>query len=95
MKNFILVWFFLSSISVDSQNTVECKGKISDLETGEPVIGALVTVKPLNTGTTTDAEGRYSIVLPSGNYSLQIGFLGYRTASLAISLKKNSNYNVS
>ena len=95
MKNFILVWFFLSSISVDSQNTVECKGKISDLETGEPVIGALVTVKPLNTGTTTDAEGRYSIVLPSGNYSLQIGFLGYRTATLAISLKKNSNYNVS
>ncbi|MFZ9450743.1 MAG: carboxypeptidase-like regulatory domain-containing protein, partial [Bacteroidia bacterium] len=38
---------------------VLCRGKITDFETGEPLIGALISIRERSLGVTTDAEGRY------------------------------------
>ncbi len=39
--------------------------------------GATVQVKGTNTGTTTDVDGKYSIVVPEGNDELIFRFIGY------------------
>ena len=41
--------------------------------------GATVQVKGTNTGTTTDIEGKYSIVVPEGSDVLTFRFVGYNT----------------
>lgn len=52
-------------------------GKITDAETGEPLIGTNVVVKGTNKGVVTDINGNYSIELPEGNKSLVFSFIGY------------------
>ena len=46
---------------------------------GMPVIGAGVTIEGTKKGTVTDAEGRYSIEVASGNCALEFSCLGYQT----------------
>lgn len=46
--------------------------------------GATVQVKGTNTGTTTDLEGKYSIVVPEGSETLVFRFVGYTTKEEAI-----------
>ena len=46
---------------------------------GVPVIGAGVTIEGTKKGTVTDAEGRYSIEVASGNCALEFSCLGYQT----------------
>lgn len=53
------------------------KGCIKD-ENGDPIIGASILVKGTTTGTITDADGRYSLDVPSGS-TIQISYLGYQT----------------
>lgn len=54
------------------------KGTILDVETKEPLIGALVHIKELNLSTTTNLEGVFIFTnIPSGNYTVQCKFLGY------------------
>ena len=46
--------------------------------------GATVQVKGTNTGTTTDLEGRYSIVVPDGSDTLVFRFIGYETQEVQV-----------
>lgn len=46
-------------------------------ETGEPLIGVSVTVPGSNVGVTTDFDGNYSIVLPTGVTQLKFSYIGY------------------
>ena len=49
---------------------------------GMPVIGAGVTIEGTKKGTVTDAEGRYSIEVASGNCTLEFSCLGYQTVRI-------------
>src|SRR4030095_13209496 len=57
-------------------------GKVAD-ESG-PIAGASVTVKNSTVGTTTDANGDFSLSVPSSAKSLVISFLGYETREINI-----------
>ncbi|MCY7410074.1 MAG: carboxypeptidase-like regulatory domain-containing protein, partial [Chitinophagales bacterium] len=54
-------------------------GKITDAQNNEPLIGANVVVKGTNNGTTTDEDGKFTLVL--GNQkpplTLSISYLGF------------------
>jgi Ca-activated chloride channel family protein len=64
-------------------------GTITEDETGEPVFGAAVIVKELNTGTISDLDGKYSLTLPSGSYTLVFQHVGYETRTFsAIKIKE-------
>ncbi|MBU8932946.1 MAG: TonB-dependent receptor [candidate division Zixibacteria bacterium] len=53
-------------------------GQVLDVTTGEPVVGAIVTVVGTNLGTLTDIDGEYFIInLPSGKHNLSIEVMGY------------------
>ncbi|MGD8779137.1 MAG: TonB-dependent receptor [Ignavibacteria bacterium] len=66
------------------QENKKVSGKVTDARTGEPLIGANIILKDLNTGTTTDNEGNYTISVPENAEILVISFLGYKTREIRI-----------
>jgi hypothetical protein len=56
------------------------RGQVIDDTTGEPLIGATVTIQNTTQGTATDLDGEFTIpeVLP-GTYALQMSFISYTT----------------
>ncbi|MCF8260845.1 MAG: TonB-dependent receptor [Melioribacteraceae bacterium] len=59
------------------------KGKVLDLETGDPLIGANLIVVGTNYGTATDANGDFVILnLDAGVYSVRASYLGYKTITV-------------
>ena len=60
------------------------KGKISDAETGEPLIGTTVVVKGTTTGVVADVNGNYSIEVPQGYNILSYSFIGYKSQEVVI-----------
>src|SRR4030043_345681 len=60
----------------DDQQQVRVSGTIVD-ENGNPLPGVNVIVKGTTIGTTTDADGKYSLMVPSQNDFLVASFIGY------------------
>lgn len=69
-------------------------GYVKDHSTGETLIGASIQLSD-GKGTVTNAYGFYSLSLPSGSYSLEIGYIGYQTQSKTIELTEDIRLNVS
>jgi hypothetical protein len=59
------------------QEPTVLQGRVLDAATGEPLIGAQVSVVGSDQGAVTDVDGRYRIPLPAGDYDLQVVYLGY------------------
>jgi len=66
------------------------RGKISDSQSGIPLVGASIIVPP-NLGTTTDAQGNFSIRLKAGQHKITVSHLAYASQTLLISLSRDSN----
>ncbi|RLD93671.1 MAG: hypothetical protein DRJ29_08135 [Bacteroidetes bacterium] len=72
----------LETISVGTRaagegtNVAVLYGKITDVETGDPLIGATVYFEDLAKGTATDVDGRYSIVVRPGKYTIEFKCMG-------------------
>ena len=77
-----------SAFSFAQNGTVS--GVILDKEmNNEPLPFANVMVKGSSQGTTTDENGKYSLSLKPGNYTLIFGYLGYENKEIAFTLKSN------
>lgn len=64
-------------------------GTITDSESGEPISFAYVHIEELNRTTVADANGYYQIKnVPSGNFTLSIHRIGYRTQTKEIAIKE-------
>jgi iron complex outermembrane receptor protein len=59
-------------------------GLVTDVESGEPLIGANVALADLNIGTATDTEGRYRFEAPPGTHTLVASFVGYRAQEVTV-----------
>ncbi len=100
MKIYIKLIFLLLCCMVSpivplrAQSLAELSGKISD-NNGKPIVGAVVTVEQLpQRGAISDADGRYSLTLPSGrNYTMQIKCMGYEPINQEIELKDHLQSN--
>ncbi|GAB3318634.1 TonB-dependent receptor [Larkinella ripae] len=64
------------------------KGVVSD-DKGNTLPGATVSVKGTTQGTTTDADGRFSINLPAGSNVLVISFIGMKTQEVEVGTRTN------
>jgi outer membrane receptor protein involved in Fe transport len=85
MKRKITVLFFLLFLPmiVFAGTTGKIKGKITDLQTGEPLIGANVVVTGTSFGAASDVKGEYLISnLDAGVYQLKASYLGYKTVTI-------------
>ena len=77
----ILTGLFLCAVTAFAQNLV-VKGTVTDTE-GEPVPFASILVKGTRTGIASDANGNYSLTVPS-NGTLVFSSVGYHTTEVAV-----------
>src|SRR5215217_7868328 len=75
---------FLICQNVFSQD-LTITGKVMDEQSGSSLPGASVTLKgSTSIGVTTDADGKYSIKVPSSTQSIVISFIGYTAKEVVI-----------
>lgn len=68
------------------------KGQILDDEK-QPVIGANVYITELQTGTVTDINGKYSIEVPNGTYTVSISYVGFQNKERQININDDTTLN--
>ena len=60
------------------------RGKVTDKESGEALVGANVTVEGSNLGAATDVNGEYVILtIPAGVYTVKVTYIGYSPTSIS------------
>lgn len=79
-KLFLLI--LISPIFLFGQQTIT--GTVTDVETGEPLIGVNILAKGTTTGTITDFEGTYSLDVPEGASELVFSYTGYSDLTLTL-----------
>ncbi len=77
--------FFISNIF--AQNTGMVKGKVTDSETGEALIGVNMVIQGTSTGFTTNMEGKYGFSLRPGTYTLLVSYVGYESQRESFSIE--------
>src|SRR5699024_345507 len=65
-----------------AQSTVS--GTVTDSETEDPLPGVNIMVKGGASGTSVDAEGNYSLTVPSLNDTLRFSYVGYKTREIPL-----------
>jgi hypothetical protein len=73
----------LFSLAAQAQ-VFQVSGKVTDKQTGQPLSGASVVCQSTTIGTTTNAEGLFTLTLPQGGYDLAFTYSGYETQSFRI-----------
>jgi hypothetical protein len=76
------------------QEKFTLSGTITDVNTGETLIGVNVVFPELETGTITNTYGFYSITLPKGKHNLMVSYLGFNTYQEEIDLTANTRKNI-
>jgi len=69
-------------IQIMVAQTAQVSGKITDAETGDPLIVAQVFVKGTFVGTTTDDQGAFTIEASAGDI-IMVAYIGYKTKEVA------------
>lgn len=88
LKFLLSCFMLLMSVVAFAQNQVT--GHVADA-TGEPIIGANVTVKGTTVGTITDIDGNFTLEVDSTDGTLVVSFIGYKSAEAAIKGKSPIN----
>jgi len=76
-----------------SQESFTLSGVITDSSSNETLIGANIIIPSLQTGTTSNEYGFYSITLDKGIYEFQISYLGFKSIVQTINLEKDQTLN--
>ena len=88
----------ICSVTAGLAQTRTINGKVTDPADSTPVIGAVVIIKgdtgTTLTGTTTDADGKYSADITAAAKTVEIQCLGYKTASVAINGRTTINVSL-
>ena len=77
--SFIITFFGLQSVEAQT-----LKGAVVDSRTHEPIIGAVVSVKSGNGGTSTDVDGRFSLAVKTVPTTIVASYTGYNNEEISI-----------
>lgn len=93
--NILLILFFFIGSWAKAQDKVTISGTIVNSQSNETLIGVNVYIPELQSGTTTNEYGFFSLSIPKGDYTLQISYMGFQTSEEKISLQQNLRKNIS
>ncbi|MCI2227768.1 TonB-dependent receptor [Polaribacter sp. MSW13] len=90
-KIFLLIILF--PLSFLGQEKITLSGTVYDELNNETLIGVSIYFPELNSGTTTNEYGFYSITIPKGNYKIQVSYLGYKPFLTTLNLSEKTSKN--
>jgi hypothetical protein len=90
-KIFFIILLF--SLHAFSQEKLTISGTVYDANNNETLIGVSIYFPSLNSGTTTNEYGFFSITIPKGTYKVQVSYLGYTSIIEAINLSEKITKN--
>ena len=80
----VLLFLLLLPLTVQAGTVGKIKGNVTDLQTGEPLIGANVLVIGTSFGSATDVNGEFIILnLDAGVYQIRASYIGYQTITIS------------
>lgn len=98
MRFIFISVFLLISLNLLAQ-TGKITGKVINSKTGDPLIGATVSIDSIKRSVATDLNGSYSISgLPSGSYSVSGSYVSYDTkivSNVVVSSTEFTTLNIS
>ncbi|MDR2937621.1 MAG: TonB-dependent receptor [Prevotellaceae bacterium] len=81
--------FLLFAVALQAQKTT-LSGKVSDAQSGEPLVGATIFVRELGRSASTNESGYYTFDVKPGTYNVNVGYLGYTSTDEQLRLKGKS-----
>jgi hypothetical protein len=91
---FLFIALFICTISI-AQNKGTISGVLTDKDMNNEVLPfANVLVKGTNISVNTDVDGKYSLSVNPGNYTLIFSFLGYESVEAPVAVKANETVTV-
>ena len=79
---FMALIFSLPSFA---QSTGKVEGFVKG-KNGEALPGATIKVVGRNSNAIADAKGKFSFTLPAGDYTLEVGYVGYSNAKAKVTV---------
>ncbi len=79
---------------ISSKEYTNLAGYIRDVETGEPLIGALIYIEDPRIGVATDEYGYYSLTIPKGRHDLLLKCIGYKDSRRQIILYNEGKLDI-
>ena len=80
----VLLSLLVSVMTAETPPDRTVTGVVTDMNTGEPLAGAVVQIKGTGTGSMTDDRGRYRIDVPEGDVTLVFSYILYVTKEEAV-----------
>ncbi|HEY0743227.1 MAG TPA: TonB-dependent receptor [Chryseosolibacter sp.] len=84
MTKYLLMCFVLSIAVSSFAQERNVTGKVTSTEDGSPLPGVNVILKGTTSGTSTDADGNYSVAVPSTGGALIFSFIGLESKEVEI-----------
>lgn len=91
----LLILLLLIGSWAKAQDKVTISGTIVNSQNNETLIGVSIYIPELQSGTTTNEYGFFSLSIPKGDYTLQVSYMGFQTSEEKISLQQNLRKNIS
>ena len=83
--------------AVTAGTTGKISGKVTDVSTGEPLVGANVMIAGTVFGASTDEVGDYFIInIPPGSYEVSVAYIGYEkkvSSNTRVSIDQTTTVN--
>lgn len=76
------------------KGTVTIRGRITEQQTGEPVIGATMYLEETKGGTATDQNGYLSMVIRPGSYTAEFAYMGLETRKFFLEVLSDGDFNI-
>ena len=67
-------------------------GKVTDVKTGAPIVGATVVLEGLTS--TTGSDGAYSFSIKVGSYTMSVSMIGYETKTVPVNAAEEKTYTI-
>jgi len=82
----VLILLLFVGLASWAQTKYTISGTVYEATTNETLIGVTILIPELNTGTTTNEYGFFSITIPEGSYTLVASYIGFTNQSKKIDL---------
>lgn len=85
LLSWAILFLLIPGLAVAQQANVA--GRVTDADTGEPLPGANVVIEGEQIGAATEADGRYTLEVDPGTYTVRASFVGYQESAVEVTVE--------